>query len=64
VRLADAAALGQALFGPALRTAANGSPEQRVDLPAPVPVYILYLTAQPGPGGLTFLPDIYHRDAR
>lgn len=63
VRLADAAALGRALFGPALQTAATGSPEQRVDLPAPVPVYILYLTAQPGPGGVAFLPDIYRRDA-
>lgn len=38
-------------------------PEQRVDLPAPVPVYIVYLTAQPSPNGrITDYPDIYRRD--
>jgi murein L,D-transpeptidase YcbB/YkuD len=63
VRLADARALGAALFGHPLRAAAGAPPEQRVDLPAPVPVYILYLTAQPGPGGITVLPDIYRRDS-
>jgi murein L,D-transpeptidase YcbB/YkuD len=63
VRLADAAALGEALFGHPLQAAPGAEPEQRVDLPAPVPVFIVYLTAQPGPGGITFLPDIYRRDS-
>jgi murein L,D-transpeptidase YcbB/YkuD len=43
--------------------AAGSAPEQRVDLPEPVPVYILHLTARPGPGGIVFQPDGYGRDA-
>jgi len=62
VRLSDAPALALALFGHALRPQPGGAPEQRVDLSAPIPVYIVYLTAQPGPGGVAYLPDIYRRD--
>lgn len=36
--------------------------EQRVDLEAPVPVYFLYLTAIPEPGGVKRWPDAYGRD--
>lgn len=35
-----------------------------VPLPAPVPVYVTYFTAEPdGTGGIRYLPDIYRRDA-
>jgi murein L,D-transpeptidase YcbB/YkuD len=63
VRLQNAARLGQDLFGRTLAPDPTKGAEQRVDLPSPVPVYILYLTAQPGPDGqISFAPDIYHRD--
>ena len=36
----------------------------RVDLPTPVPVFVVYQTAFVDPGGtLQFRPDFYHRDA-
>lgn len=62
VRLADAEALGRRLFGRELSADPQAGPEQRVELAQPVPVYIVYLTAQPGPGGMVFPPDIYRRD--
>jgi len=62
VRLADAAELGQRLFGRALVANSAAGPEQRVDLASPVPVYILYLTRQPSQGGVIHAPDIYGRD--
>ena len=62
VRLQHPAQLAAWLFGRPERLDTKGAPDQRVDLPKPVPVYILYLTAQPGPGGVSILPDIYNRD--
>ncbi|MDP9413624.1 MAG: L,D-transpeptidase family protein [Pseudomonadota bacterium] len=61
VRLEDAPRLARWLFGapPATRSA---KPEQEVPLPEPVPVYITYLTAAPGPNGIVFRNDIYGRD--
>lgn len=61
VRVEDAARLARWLFGrtPAARSAA---PEQRVDLPEPVPVYITYLTAAPTGRGIAFMDDPYGRD--
>lgn len=38
------------------------APDERLDVPRPVPVYILYLTAQPTAKGLTFAHDIYQRN--
>lgn len=62
IRLEDAQRLGRWLFrGPMPR--ASGAPEQRVDLPEPIPVYITYLTALPTGDGIAFLPDAYRRDA-
>jgi murein L,D-transpeptidase YcbB/YkuD len=62
VRLEDAPRLAKWLFG-RVPVAAGAAPEQRVDLPQPVPVYLTYLTAMPGAGGeLSFLPDVYNRD--
>lgn len=62
VRLADAAELGRRLFGRPLAEDPARGPEQRVDLATPVPVYILYLTAEPSANGVRYLPDVYRRD--
>ncbi len=62
VRLEDAARLGRWLFGRPL-SASSPAPEQRVDLPEPVPVYITYLTAMPAADGVAFFDDVYGRDA-
>jgi murein L,D-transpeptidase YcbB/YkuD len=58
--LQDAHRLAKWLFGSLPR--ASGSPEQNVDLPAPVPVYVTYLTAEAGPDGAKFRRDPYNRD--
>lgn len=61
VRLEDAQRLGAWLFRGTMPGASQS--EQRFDLPALVPVYITYLTAQPQPGGgLALLADPYGRD--
>lgn len=63
VRLEDAQAFGQWIAGRNLAELADGSAEQRVDLSEPVPVYLLYLTAAPRPGGGLILgPDPYGWD--
>ena len=38
-------------------------PEQRIELPRPVPVFMTYLTVAPGPEGVIFRPDPYGFDA-
>ena len=38
------------------------APEQRIELPEVVPVYITYLTAVPSRGRIRFQPDRYRRD--
>jgi len=44
------------------RMIASGRTET-VSLPAPVPVYVAYFTAEPdGQGGIRYFPDVYHRD--
>ena len=63
VRVEDAARLYRWLFGGASMRDADGFPEQRIDLPTPVPVYITYFTAVPDAfGGIRFQPDRYGRD--
>jgi murein L,D-transpeptidase YcbB/YkuD len=62
VRLGDPTALSQWLFGRPIAAPPGAAGETRVNLPAPVPVYIVYLTAAPGPKGPVFSPDIYGRD--
>jgi murein L,D-transpeptidase YcbB/YkuD len=65
VRLADAPRLARFLFGGAAPRPAGPAPEQRVDLPEPVPVYIIYLTALPDPArGVVLRRDVYARDGR
>ncbi len=62
VRLEDAPRLARWLYGGKEPATSSESPEQRVDLPRPVPVYLTYLTAIPNGGSITFLPDVYNRD--
>jgi murein L,D-transpeptidase YcbB/YkuD len=64
VRVEDAARLAAWLFGGAAPQPRGGAPEQEVDLPEPVPVYLTYLTVLPAKGGgLLFTADKYRRDA-
>lgn len=64
VRLEDARRLASWLFGE-MPQAQSTDAEQRVDLAAPIPVYITYLTAGITPDGrLAFAPDTYGRDSR
>ena len=60
VRLENAHDLARWLLGG--DPAVSGAPEQRVDLPAPVPVYITYFTAAAHDGVLERAPDLYDRD--
>ena len=60
IRLQDAHRLAKWLFGSLPR--ASGSPEENVNLPDPVPVYVTYLTAEAGPDGARFRRDPYNRD--
>jgi len=63
VRLSNAMALARQLLGRDAAAQPGGPPEQRVDLPEPIPVYIGYFTAMPGAGGIALAQDIYRRDA-
>lgn len=65
VRLEDAERFGKWLLGkPLPKTAgAKAAPEQRLDLPTLVPVYITYLTAMPTERGIAFRNDVYGRDS-
>ena len=61
VRLEDAQRLGRWLFKGAMPS--GEEVEQRFDLPAVVPVYVTYLTVQPGSDGhIAMLGDPYGRD--
>jgi murein L,D-transpeptidase YcbB/YkuD len=61
VRVEDAARLAKWLFGKPLAPKA-GAPEQQVNMPEPVPVYITYLTAAPEGATIAFRSDAYNRD--
>jgi Uncharacterized protein conserved in bacteria len=63
IRLEDAERLGRWLLGRDPQ-AASRDPELNVLLPAPVPIYLTYLTARVQDGQLSFVDDIYGRDAR
>ncbi len=60
VRLEDAARLARWLGTPLPRNLK--SPEQRIELPEVVPVYLTYLTAMPENGRIAFRSDVYGRD--
>jgi len=63
IRLQDAERLGRWLMGRDPQ-AASREPEQNVLLPAPVPIYVTYLTAQVKDGRIALLDDIYGRDSQ
>ncbi len=44
--------------------AANGTADERVDLPDPIPIYMTYLTAAPSSTGIAFRADPYNRDEK
>jgi len=61
IRLEKAAELGRWLLQRPL-PARTGAPEQAMALPAPVPVYLTYITAAATERGIAFRDDIYGRD--
>jgi L,D-transpeptidase YcbB len=61
VRLQDAHRLARWLYGKPLK-AQGRRPEQKVDLPAPVPVFLTYLTAVPSGTGVAYFDDHYGWD--
>lgn len=63
VRVEDYARFARWLFNGSVPQGKNPKVEEEVNLPAPVPVYMTYLTAQPTATGIQFMPDHYGRDA-
>jgi murein L,D-transpeptidase YcbB/YkuD len=63
VRLSDAPRLARWVYRGRPPRPSGTAPEQDIEVPQPIPVYITYLTALPGGAeGLTFQPDGYGRD--
>ena len=62
VRLESAWRLSRWLFGRDLTWKGAGA-EEKVPLDKPVPVYLTYMTAVPNGSDITFLDDVYGRDA-
>ena len=63
VRLEDYKRLAKFLFVGTVPHGKDPKVEEHVDLPAPIPVYMTYLTVQPTADGIQFLEDHYGRDA-
>ena len=63
VRLEDYKRLAKFLFDGIVPQGKNPKVEEHVNLPAPIPVYMTYLTVQPTADGVQFLDDHYGRDA-
>lgn len=62
VRLEDAPRFARWLFNGRAPRAQGASPEQKVNLPAPVPIYITYLTAVPSGTSIVYFNDFYGKD--
>jgi murein L,D-transpeptidase YcbB/YkuD len=62
VRLEDAARFERWLFNGRPPSPKGARPEQKVNLPAPVPIYITYLTAVPSGTSIVYFNDFYGRD--
>lgn len=62
VRLEDAARFARWLFNGHPPRTQGARPEQKVDLPAPVPLYITYLTAVPSGTSIVYFDDFYGKD--
>ncbi|HEY7006057.1 MAG TPA: L,D-transpeptidase family protein [Sphingomicrobium sp.] len=63
VRVEDAKRLGTWLLGHE-PVSPGSTPETRVQLPRPTPIYLTYITAQVRDGKLSYLPDLYGWDSR
>jgi murein L,D-transpeptidase YcbB/YkuD len=61
VRVEDARRLGTWLLGRE-PVSPGSTPELRVQLPGPTPIYLTYITAQVRDGKLSYLPDLYGWD--
>jgi murein L,D-transpeptidase YcbB/YkuD len=62
VRLEAAPRLERWLFNGRPPNPKGARPEQKVDLPAPVPLYITYLTAVPSGTSIVYFDDFYGKD--
>jgi murein L,D-transpeptidase YcbB/YkuD len=62
VRLEAAARLERWLFNGRPPSPKGAKPEQKVNLPAPVPLYITYLTAVPSGTSIVYFDDFYGKD--
>jgi len=62
VRLEDAARFSRWLFNGHPPKSQGAKPEQKVNLPAPVPLYITYLTAVPSGTSIVYFDDFYGKD--
>jgi murein L,D-transpeptidase YcbB/YkuD len=62
VRLEDAARFARWLFNGRPPRPQGAKAEQKVDLPAPVPLYITYLTAVPSGTSIVYFDDFYGKD--
>ena len=62
VRLEAAPRLARWLFNGHPPSPKGARPEQKVDLPAPVPVYLTYLTAVPSGTSIVYFDDFYGKD--
>src|SRR5947209_4600236 len=62
VRLEDAARFERWLFNGRPPSPKGARPEQKVDLPQPVPIYITYLTAVPSGSSIVYFDDFYGKD--
>jgi len=63
VRVEDAKRLGTWLLGHE-PVSPGSTPETRVQLPRPTPIYLTYITAQVRDGKISYLPDLYGWDQR
>jgi murein L,D-transpeptidase YcbB/YkuD len=62
VRLEDAKRLARWLFDGRPPSPKGAKPEQKVNLPSPVPLYITYLTAVPSGTSIVYFDDFYGKD--
>jgi murein L,D-transpeptidase YcbB/YkuD len=62
VRLEDAARFARWLFNGHPPRTQGAKPEQKVNLPTPVPLYITYLTAVPSGTSIVYFDDFYGKD--
>jgi murein L,D-transpeptidase YcbB/YkuD len=62
VRLEDAKRLARWLFNGRPPSPQGAKPEQKVNLPSPVPLYITYLTAVPSGTSIVYFDDFYGKD--